>query len=130
MEKKAVKKSRKTRRLVPHAQIHILASFNNTIVTVTDSKWSVLTWSSGWAAGFKWARESTPYAAQMASEAAVDRAKALHWVETVDVYIKWIWTGREQAIRGVVAKWVELKAIFDITPIPHNWCRPKKVRKL
>jgi small subunit ribosomal protein S11 len=90
----------------------------------------VLTWTSGWSAWFKWAREATPYAAQLAAEQAVSKAKTLHSMETVDVYMKWIGIGREQAIRWVITWGVELKSIFDITPVPHNWCRKKKVRKL
>jgi len=125
-----VKKSKKTRTIIPHWQVHIQASFNNTIVSVTDEKGNVLTWATGGSSWFKWARESTPYAAQMTAEQAVSKAKTLHSVETVDVYVKWIGIGREQAIRGIISGGVELKTIFDITPIPHNGCRPKKVRKL
>ena len=125
-----VKKSKKTRTVIPHWQVHIQASFNNTIVSVTDEKGDVLTWATGGSSWFKWARESTPYAAQMTAEQAVSKAKTLHSVETVDVYVKWIGIGREQAIRGIISGGVELKTIFDITPIPHNGCRKKKVRKL
>lgn len=127
---KTVRKSKKTRQIIPHGQVHIMASFNNTIVSVTDEKGNVLTWASGGTAGFKWARESTPYAAQVTAEQAIEKAKTLHSLETVDVYVKWIGIGREQAIRGVISAGVELRAIFDITPIPHNGCRKKKVRKL
>ena len=130
MAKTTVKKSKKTRQIVQHGQVHINASFNNTIVSVTDEKGNVLTWASGWSAGFKGARESTPYAAQVVAEQAISRAKTLHSIETVDVYVKGIGIGREQAIRGLLSGWVDLKAIFDITPIPHNGCRKKKVRKL
>ena len=130
MAKTTVKKSKKTRQIVQHGQVHINASFNNTIVSVTDEKGNVLTWASGWSAGFKGARESTPYAAQVVAEQAITRAKTLHSIETVDVYVKGIGIGREQAIRGLLSGWVDLKAIFDITPIPHNGCRKKKVRKL
>jgi small subunit ribosomal protein S11 len=107
-----------------------MAGFNNTIVSITDEKWNVLTWSTGWSAGFKGARESTPYAAQLTAEQAIERAKTLHSIESVDVYVKWIGIGREQAIRGLISAGVELRAIYDITPIPHNGCRKKKVRKL
>lgn len=124
-----IKKSKKTRQIISHWQVHITASFNNTIVSVTDEKGNVLTWASGWSAGFKGARESTPYAAQVVAEDAITKAKKLHSMETVDVYLKGIWIGREQAIRGLVSGWVDIKAIYDITPIPHNWCRKKKVRK-
>lgn len=130
MVKTAVKKSKKTKRIVQVGQAHITASFNNTIVSITDEKGSVLTWASGWTAWFKWAREATPYAAQMAVEQASIKAKTLHGLETVDVYIKWIWVGREQAIRGLISWGLELRGIFDITPVPHNWCRKKKTRSL
>ena len=125
-----VKKSKKTKHIVQHGQAHIKASFNNTIISITDEKWNVLTWASGETAGFKWARESTPYAAQITAEQAVEKAKTLHSLESVDVYVKWIGIGREQAIRGLISGGVELKAIFDITPVPHGGCRKKKVRKL
>lgn len=124
------KKSKKTRQIVQHGQVHILASFNNTIVTVTDEKWNTLTWGSGWSNGFKWARESTPYAAQITAEDAVSRAVSLHSMESADVYLKWIGIGREQAVRWVISGWVDLRAIFDITPMPHNGCRKKKTRRL
>jgi len=130
MAKTTVKKSKKTRQIVPHGQAHIMASFNNTIVSITDDKGNVLTWSSGWSAGFKWARESTPYAAQMTAEQATSKAKTLHSIETVDVYVKGIGIWREQAIRWLLSWGVDIKSIFDITPIPHNGCRKKKVRKL
>jgi len=125
-----VKKSKKTRRIVQHGQAHIMASFNNTIISITDEKGNVLAWQSGGSSGFKGARESTPYAAQITAERAIQTAKTLHSLETVDVFIKWIGIGREQAIRGLISGWVELKSIFDITPIPHNGCRKKKVRRM
>lgn len=127
---KVAKKPRKTKKIVQHGQVHILASFNNTIVSITDKKGNVLTWSSGWVAGFKWSREATPYAAQVVAEWAMERAKTLHNMETVDVFIKWIGVGREQAVRWIMAQWIDIKWIFDITPVPHNGCRKKKVRKL
>ena len=130
MAKPVVKKSKKTRRIVQNGQAHIKATFNNTIVTITDEKGNVLTWSSWWEAWFKWAREATPYAAQVVAEAASNKAKTLHQMEKVDVYVKWIGIWREQAIRGLISGGLDLNAIFDITPVPHNGCRPKKVRKL
>ena len=130
MAKPVVKKSKKTRKIVQSGQAHIKATFNNTIVTITDEKWSVLTWSSWWAAWFKWARESTPYAAQMVAEEAATKAKNLHSMEKIDVYVKGIGIWREQAIRWLISAWLDLNSIFDITPIPHNGCRKKKVRKL
>lgn len=130
MAKTVRKKSKKTRAVISNGQAHIKASFNNTIVSITDEKGNVLTWSTGWSVWFKGARESTPYAAQMIAEEATKKAVTLHWMESVDVYVKWIGIGREQAIRGLISGWVEISAIFDITPIPHNGCRKKKVRKL
>lgn len=125
-----VKKPKKTKKIVQKWQVHVFASFNNTLISVTDEKWSVLTWASGWSAWFKWAREATPYAAQVAAEQAIAKAKSLHSMEVVDVYVKWIGSGREQAIRGLISWGVELKAIYDITPVPHNGCRKKKTRSL
>lgn len=130
MADKVVKKSKKTRKVVQAGQAHILASFNNTIVTITDMEGNTLSWATGGSAGFKWARESTPYAAQITSEKAVAQAKTLHGLQEVDVYIKGIGVGREQAIRGLISGGVELKSIFDITPVPHNGCRKKKVRRM
>ena len=130
MAKAVAKKVKKTKKIIQHWQAHIMASFNNTIVSITDEKWNVLSWASGWSAGFKWSRESTPYAAQVIAEQALEKAKTLHGMESVDVYIKGIGVGREQAIRGLISGWVELRAIYDITPVPHNGCRKKKVRKL
>ena len=124
------KKGKKTKRIVQTGQAHIMASFNNTIVSITDEEGNVLSWSSGGSAGFKGARESTPYAAQMTAEQAVEKAKTLHGLEIVDVYLKGIGVGREQAVRGLISGGVELRAIFDITPIPHNGCRKKKVRRM
>ena len=128
--KESNKKLKKTKNIVQHWQVHIQASFNNTIISITDEKWNILAWSSWWAAWFKWARESTPYAAQVACEQAVEKVKTLHGMEFADVFIKWIWVGREQAIRWLISWGLELKAIFDKTPVPHNWTRKKKVRKL
>ena len=130
MVKATVKKSKKTKRIVQVWQAHIMASFNNTIVSITDEKGNVLTWASWGTAWFKWAREATPYAAQMAVEQASSKAKSLHNLESVDVYVKGIWVGREQAIRGLISGGLELKAIYDITPVPHNGCRKKKTRSL
>lgn len=107
-----------------------MASFNNTIVSITDEEGNVLTWASGGSAGFKGARESTPYAAQMTAEQAVEKAKTLHGLETVDVFLKGIGVGREQAVRGLISAGVDLRGIFDITPVPHNGCRKKKVRRM
>ncbi len=127
---KPVKRSKKTRAIIQHGQAHIKATFNNTIVSITDEKGNVLTWGSGGSAGFKGARESTPYAAQVIAEQAVEKAKTLHSMESVDVYVKGIGIWREQAIRGLISGWVDINAIYDITPIPYNGVKKKKVRKL
>lgn len=124
------KKSKKTKKVVEKGQAHIFAWFNNTIVSITDMEGNVLTWSTGGTAGFKGAREATPYAAQITAEQAVEKAKTLHGLKEVDVYIKGIGVGREQAIRGIISGGVELRAIFDITPVPHNGCRKKKQRRM
>ena len=123
-------KGKKTKKIVQTGHAHIMASFNNTIVSITDEQGNVLSWASGGSAGFKGARESTPYAAQITSEQAVEKAKQLHGLEIVDVYVKGIGVGREQAIRGLISGGVELRSIFDVTPIPHNGCRKKKVRRM
>ena len=127
---KKIKKSKKTRQIIQVGQAHIRASFNNTIVSITDEKGNVLTWGSWGSAGFKGARESTPYAAQVIAEQAVEKAKTLHSLESVDVYVKGIGIWREQAIRGLISGWIDINAIFDITPVPHNGVKKKKVRKL
>lgn len=124
------KKTKKTRKVIQQGQAHIFAGFNNTIVSITDLEGNVLTWASGGSAWFKGARESTPYAAQMTSEQAVTKAKSLHSLETVDVYLKGIGVGREQAVRWLLSAWIDIWAIYDITPVPHNGCRKKKQRRM
>jgi len=130
MAKAALKRTKKTRRNVPEGVVSILAHFNNTHVVVSDLEWKVLTWATWWSSWFKWAREATPYAAQITAENACTKAKTMHGIEKVTVYIKWIGAGREQAIRWVIGAGIELNAIYDTTPVPHNGCRKKKVRKL
>ncbi|MDD2693787.1 MAG: 30S ribosomal protein S11 [Candidatus Gracilibacteria bacterium] len=130
MAKATLRRSKKTRKNVPEAIISITATLNNTHVVVSDLAGQVLTWSTGGTAGFKGAREATPYAAQITSEQAVSKAKTMHNVERASVYVKGIGAGREQAIRGIINSGVELTAIYDITPVPHNGCRKPKARKL
>ncbi|EKD30125.1 MAG: 30S ribosomal protein S11 [uncultured bacterium (gcode 4)] len=127
---KVLKRSKKTRRNISEGVVSINASLNNTHVVVSDKDGQVLSWATGGSAGFKGAREATPYAAQITSESAVSKAKTLHGLEKAIVYVKGIGAGREQAIRGIINSWVDLTAIYDITPVPHNGCRKKKVRKL
>lgn len=117
------------KRNVPLGKAYIQSSFNNTIVTITDPDGGVLAWSSAGSCGFKGARKATPYAAQTASEDAVAKAK-LHGLEKVHVFIKGIGPGREQAIRGLQAGGVNVESVTDVTPIPHNGCRPRKSRRV
>ncbi|MGH3665564.1 MAG: 30S ribosomal protein S11 [Egibacteraceae bacterium] len=120
---------KKERRQVAHGQAHIKSSFNNTIVTITDQQGNVLSWATSGNAGFKGSRKSTPFAAQLAAEQAARRA-AEHGVRKVDVYVKGPGSGRETAIRSLQANGVEVAAIKDVTPIPHNGCRPPKRRRV
>lgn len=120
----AIRKKR-ARKNVVKGVAHIHSTFNNTIVTITDEAGSVLTWSSAGALGFKGAKKSTPYAAQMAAEHAATSAKD-YGVKTVDVNIKGPGSGREAAVRALQAAGLEIQAIIDATPVPHNGCRPPK----
>jgi small subunit ribosomal protein S11 len=125
-----LKRSKKTRKNIAEGIVSITATLNNTHVVVSDKEGNVLTWATGGSSGFKGAREATPYAAQITSENAISKAKTLHGLERAVVYIRGIGAGREQAIRGIINAGVDLQAIFDITPVPHNGCRKKKIRKL
>ena len=126
---KVVKKPKKTKKIVEKGQAHILASFNNTIVSITDLEGNVLSWSTGGAAGFKGARESTPYAAQVTAEDACKRALD-HGLKSVDVFVNGPGAGRETAIRAVGAAGIRVSTIKDVTAIPHNGCRPPKRRRV
>jgi len=117
------------RKNVPYAQAHILATFNNTIVTVTDQNGNVITWGSTGAAGFKGSKKSTPYAAQLAAQQTAKQAME-HGVREVDVFIKGPGPGREAAIRALAAAGLKVRSISDVTPIPHNGCRPPKKRRV
>lgn len=127
---KVLKRSKKTRRVTPDVVVSINAGLNNIHVVVSDRDGQVLTWATGGSAGFKGAREATPYAAQMTAENAAAKAKTLHGAERAVVYIRGIGSGREQALRGIVGAGIEVQSIFDVTPVPHNGCRRPKVRKL
>ena len=121
--KKRVKKN------VEHGQAHIQASFNNTIVTLTDANGNALSWASAGGLGFKGSRKSTPYAAQMASETAA-KAAAPTGLKSVDVMVKGPGSGREAAIRALSASGILVTSIQDVTPVPHNGCRPPKRRRV
>jgi small subunit ribosomal protein S11 len=125
--KKVVKK--RIKKNVEHGQAHIQASFNNTIVTLTDAQGNALSWASAGGLGFRGSRKSTPYAAQMAAETAV-KAALVHGLKTVDVMVKGPGSGREAAIRALAAAGLTVTSIKDVTPVPHNGCRPPKRRRV
>lgn len=127
---KVLKRAKKTRRNVQEWVVSVFAHFNNTHIVVSDKEWKVLTWATWGSSGFRWAREATPYAAQITSENALNKAVTLHGLEKVTVYVKGIGAWREQALRWIANTWVNMIAIFDETPVPHNGCRKKKIRKL
>ena len=116
---------RRTKKNIPVGVAHIHSTFNNTIVTITDLAGNAISWSSAGALGFKGSRKSTPFAAQMASEAAA-KAAILSGVQKVDVSVKGPGPGREAAIRSLQVAGLEITAINDVTPVPHNGCRPPK----
>ncbi len=129
--KKVTKKvtKRRVKKNVEHGQAHIQSSFNNTIVTLTDSEGNALSWASAGGLGFKGSRKSTPYAAQMAAEAAT-KAALVHGLKTVDVFVKGPGSGREAAIRALSAAGLTVVSIRDVTAVPHNGCRPPKRRRV
>ncbi|MBM3691168.1 MAG: 30S ribosomal protein S11 [Actinobacteria bacterium] len=124
--KKLRKKERKN---VAHGQAHIKSTFNNTIVSITDPSGAVISWSSSGQVGFKGSRKSTPFAAQLAAEDAAKRAME-HGMKRVDVFVKGPGSGRETAIRSLQAAGLEVGSISDVTPVPHNGCRPPKRRRV
>ena len=123
------KPRRKEKKNVSHGQAHIKSTFNNTIVSITDPSGAVIAWASSGQVGFKGSRKSTPFAAQMAAEAAARRAQE-HGMKKVDVLVKGPGSGRETAIRSLTAAGLEIGAISDVTPQPHNGCRPPKRRRV
>ena len=120
---------RRVRKNVEHGQAHIQSSFNNTIVTLTDARGNALSWASAGGLGFRGSRKSTPYAAQMAAETAT-KAALIHGLKTVEVYVKGPGSGREAAIRALSASGLQVVSIEDVTPVPHNGCRPPKRRRV
>ena len=126
--KKVVRK-RRERKNVEKGQVHIRSSFNNTMVTVTDAQGNALSWASSGGLGFRGSRKSTPFAAQMAAETAA-KASMEHGMRIVEVYVKGPGAGRESAIRALQAAGLEVNMIKDVTPIPHNGCRPPKRRRV
>ena len=122
-------KRKKEKRMVPHGVAHIKATFNNTVITISDPEGNVLTWSSAGRIGFKGSRKGTPFAAQVAGKNAGSLAMDLG-MRSVDVEVKGPGAGRESAIRALAASGMEVKSIRDVTPIPHNGCRPPKRRRV
>ena len=123
------KSARKARRVLSSGQVHILATFNNTIVTVTDTQGNAVTSASAGQSGFKGSRKSTPFAARVAAEQAMKNAQAFG-LQEVQVFVKGPGPGRENAIRAVQAAGVRVTSITDVTPVPHNGCRPPKKRRV
>ena len=128
-QKKNVTRKRKERKNIEKGQAHIHSSFNNTIVTITDVQGNTISWASSGGLGFKGSRKSTPFAAQMAAETA-SKAAMEHGLKKVDVFVKGPGAGREAAIRALQAAGIEVLSIKDVTPIPHNGCRPPKRRRV
>ena len=126
---KKVVKRRRERKNVEKGAVHIRSSFNNTMVTVTDLQGNALSWASSGGLGFRGSRKSTPYAAQMCAETAA-KAAMEHGLKTVEVYVKGPGQGREAAIRALQSAGLEVVMIKDVTPIPHNGCRPPKRRRV
>ncbi|HJT38514.1 MAG: 30S ribosomal protein S11 [Actinomycetota bacterium] len=120
---------RKEKKNIPHGHAHIKSTFNNTIVTITDPQGHTISWASSGNVGFKGSRKSTPFAAQLAAEAAAKRAME-HGVRRVDVFVKGPGSGRETAIRSLAAAGLEVAGIQDVTPVPHNGCRPPRRRRV
>ena len=127
--KKNVRRKKIQRKNVEKGQAHIKSTFNNTLVTLTDMDGNALSWSSAGSQGFKGSKKSTPFAAQMAAEEAT-KAAMEHGLKTVEVYVKGPGSGREAAIRALQAAGLQITMIKDITPIPHNGCRPPKRRRV
>ena len=121
-------RKRKVKKNVPHGEVHIHTTFNNTVITVTDTEGNAVSWASAGTMGIKGSKKSTPFAAGMAAEKA-GKAAVDAGMKTVDVFVKGLGSGRESAIRSLATVGLEVKTITDVTPIPHNGCRPPKKRR-
>jgi len=128
-QKKRTKARRRERKSIPVGRAYIQSTFNNTMVTLTDPQGNVIAWGSSGTAGFKGSRKGTPYAAQLAAQDAVRKAKE-HGLRQVEVYVKGPGSGREAAIRALQGSGLYITGIRDVTPIPHNGCRPPKRRRV
>ena len=127
--KKATKKRKKSKKIVPRGKVYIQSTFNNTIITLTDEKGDVLSWTSAGTMGYKGTRKSTPYAAGLAARKITEDAK-LSQTERVDVFVRGVGSGRESAVRALNSAGLIILSIKDVTPIPHNGPRPKKARRV
>lgn len=127
--KRAASRRKRDRKFIDRGHVHIQSSFNNTIVTITDTSGNALSWASAGQLGFRGSRKSTPYAAQMAAQTATDSAKD-YGLKSVEVYVNGPGSGREAAIRALQAAGLEVTLIKDVTPVPHNGCRPPKRRRV
>ncbi|MBN1313252.1 MAG: 30S ribosomal protein S11 [Anaerolineae bacterium] len=127
--RKQTRGGRKVRKNVPYGQAHVHATFNNTIVSMTDQQGNVITWASAGTAGFKGSRKSTPFAAGTAGEMAAKQAME-HGMQEVDIFVKGPGPGRESAIRSIQRSGLKVRSITDRTPVPHNGCRPRKKRRV
>ncbi len=125
----ATPKRKKSKRSVPTGQVHILATFNNTIITVTDTKGGTLTFSSAGACGFRGSKKGTAYAAQVAAEKALTEAKQSHGLTKVDVYVRGIGMGRDAAIRALSGIGIAMESLHDVTGVPHGGVRPRKAKR-
>ena len=121
-------RKRKVKKNVPHGEVHIHTTFNNTVITITDAEGNTVSWASAGTMGIKGSKKSTPFAAGMAAEKA-GKAATDAGMKTVDVFVKGLGSGRESAIRSLATVGLEVKTITDVTPIPHNGCRPPKKRR-
>ena len=126
---KTTSRKRRVKKNVERGQAHINSTFNNTMVTITDMQGNALSWASAGQLGFRGSRKSTPFAAQEAAQTAAEKAKE-HGLKSVEVYVKGPGSGRESAIRSLQAAGLEVTMIKDVTPIPHNGCRPPKRRRV
>jgi small subunit ribosomal protein S11 len=126
---RTTKAKKKVRKNVAHGVVHLYATFNNTIITISEPSGDTISWASAGAVGFKGSRKSTPFAAQLAAETAARRAMD-HGLKSVEVLVKGPGSGREAAIRSLQAVGLEIRVIRDVTPIPHNGCRPPKRRRV
>ena len=126
---KSTRVKRRERKNVVHGAAHIRSTFNNTIITITDQQGNTIAWESAGTSGFKGSRKSTPFAAQVAAESCAKKAQE-HGMKRVDVYVKGPGAGRETAIRTLQANGLEVAGITDVTPVPHNGCRPRKRRRV